>query len=94
MIVTALDGLCMAIADSVPGVSGGTIAFILGFYDRFIDALHNLFGREADKRRQAVLYLMKLGTGWCVGMMERQTAGRFTPFSTMMWSSMEMVSSS
>jgi len=68
MIVTALDGLCMAIADSVPGVSGGTIAFILGFYDRFIDALHNLFGREADKRRQAVLYLMKLGTGWCVGM--------------------------
>ena len=26
-------GFCMALADSVPGVSGGTIAFILGFYD-------------------------------------------------------------
>ncbi|MFR1974202.1 MAG: undecaprenyl phosphate translocase family protein [Oscillospiraceae bacterium] len=26
----------MALADSVPGVSGGTIAFILGFYDRFL----------------------------------------------------------
>ena len=26
----------MALADSVPGVSGGTIAFILGFYDDFI----------------------------------------------------------
>ena len=35
MILTAFHGFCMALADSVPGVSGGTIAFILGFYDRF-----------------------------------------------------------
>ena len=34
MILTAFHGFCMALADSVPGVSGGTIAFILGFYDR------------------------------------------------------------
>ncbi|MCI1459446.1 MAG: DUF368 domain-containing protein [Solobacterium sp.] len=27
----AADGFCMALADSVPGVSGGTVAFILGF---------------------------------------------------------------
>lgn len=26
----------MALADSVPGVSGGTVAFLLGFYDKFI----------------------------------------------------------
>ena len=38
----------MALADSVPGVSGGTIAFILGFYDRFLDALHQLFGKDKD----------------------------------------------
>ena len=32
MILTAFHGFCMALADSVPGVSGGgTIAFILGF---------------------------------------------------------------
>ena len=43
MILTAFHGFCMALADSVPGVSGGTIAFILGFYDRFINALHGLF---------------------------------------------------
>lgn len=29
----------MALADSVPGVSGGTIAFLLGFYDEFINSL-------------------------------------------------------
>ena len=68
MIQTALNGLCMAIADSVPGVSGGTIAFILGFYDRFIEALHNLFGKESGPRKRAFIYLMKLGIGWGVGM--------------------------
>ena len=35
MIYTIFGGFCMALADSVPGVSGGTIAFILGFYDNF-----------------------------------------------------------
>ena len=38
MILTVYHGLCMALADSVPGVSGETIAFILGFYERFLNA--------------------------------------------------------
>ena len=36
MIKEAIGGFCMALADSVPGVSGGTVAFIMGFYDQFI----------------------------------------------------------
>jgi len=35
-------GLGMGAADVVPGVSGGTMALILGIYDRFITALSNL----------------------------------------------------
>ena len=38
-ILNFIRGFCMALADSVPGVSGGTIAFILGFYDEFVNAL-------------------------------------------------------
>ena len=68
MGLTAFHGFCMALADSVPGVSGGTIAFILGFYDRFLDALHQLFGTDTDARRAAVRYLLQLGLGWVVGM--------------------------
>ena len=30
MLNLMFGGLCMALADSVPGVSGGTILFILG----------------------------------------------------------------
>jgi putative membrane protein len=34
-----LKGLCMGAADVVPGVSGGTIAFISGIYDEWLDSL-------------------------------------------------------
>ncbi len=68
MILTAFHGFCMALADSVPGVSGGTIAFIFGFYERFIDALHDLFGGSREGRKNALCYLAKLGVGWAAGM--------------------------
>ena len=68
MLVKMFHGFCMALADSVPGVSGGTVAFILGFYEKFIDALHGLFGKDNGARKAAVLYLAKLGVGWCLGL--------------------------
>lgn len=68
MVLTPFHGFCMALADSVPGVSGGTVAFILGFYDRFINALHDLFSRDNAARKTALAYLLKLGIGWIVGM--------------------------
>ncbi|MBT8419898.1 MAG: DUF368 domain-containing protein, partial [Gammaproteobacteria bacterium] len=33
-IITLLKGFCMGTADIIPGVSGGTVALILGFYAR------------------------------------------------------------
>lgn len=33
-------GFCMGAADVVPGVSGGTMAFILGIYDELLNAIH------------------------------------------------------
>jgi putative membrane protein len=37
-----LKGIGMGAADVVPGVSGGTIAFITGIYDELIDAIKNI----------------------------------------------------
>lgn len=39
MLRTYLIGLAMGAADVVPGVSGGTIAFISGIYQRLLDAI-------------------------------------------------------
>lgn len=66
-IIQFIRGFCMALADSVPGVSGGTIAFLLGFYDKFINSLNSLMGKNKEKRKQAILFLVKLGIGWGVG---------------------------
>ncbi len=68
MLKEGINGFCMALADSVPGVSGGTVAFIMGFYDQFIGSIHNLaFGKRKEKK-SAVMYLTKLGVGWVIGM--------------------------
>lgn len=57
----------MALADSVPGVSGGTIAFLMGFYDKFIGSLNALISGTKAERIDALKYLVKLGIGWAVG---------------------------
>lgn len=66
-IVTALQGFCMALADSVPGVSGGTVAFILGYYEKFINSLNALVSKDSDKK-EALKFLGKLGVGWAIGL--------------------------
>ena len=54
--VITLKGLAMGAADVVPGVSGGTIAFIAGIYEELIATIDKLdtsflkFGRKRDSK--------------------------------------------
>ena len=68
MIRQGLNGFLMALADSVPGVSGGTVAFIMGFYDNFIGAIDDLMRGNRVQKKAAAKYLAKLGIGWAIGM--------------------------
>lgn len=38
----AAKGACMGAADVIPGVSGGTIAFIMGIYDEFVGSIASI----------------------------------------------------
>ncbi len=67
MLINFVRGFCMAIADSVPGVSGGTIAFLLGFYDKFVGAFNNILSGTKEQRINAAKFLLKLGVGWIIG---------------------------
>ncbi len=40
--MVAIKGACMGAADVIPGVSGGTIAFIMGIYDEFVGSLASI----------------------------------------------------
>lgn len=44
----AFKGICMGAADVIPGVSGGTIAFIMGIYGELLDSIKSVNG-EAFK---------------------------------------------
>ena len=63
-----IRGFCMALADSVPGVSGGTVAFLLGFYDKFIMSLDHLMSGTKEERIEAIKFLIRIGIGWVIGM--------------------------
>lgn len=68
-ILNFIRGFCMALADSIPGVSGGTIAFILGFYDEFVNSLHHLISGSKIERISALRFLSKIGIGWATGFL-------------------------
>ena len=65
------SGLLMGSADAVPGVSGGTIALIIGIYERFIGALATvvrapkLIGSREGRHElgQALWLLVPIGIG-------------------------------
>ena len=66
-IIDVIRGFCMALADSVPGVSGGTVAFLLGFYDKFITSLDDLVSGNKEKKIRAIKFLIKIIIGWGLG---------------------------
>lgn len=67
-IKTAICGFFMALADSVPGVSGGTVAFFAGEYENFISSFGNIIGKDKVLRNRSLRFLLRLGIGWLIGM--------------------------
>lgn len=53
-------GMAMGTSDIIPGVSGGTIAVLLGIYDQFINAVSGITTREWKKHFP---FLVTLGLG-------------------------------
>lgn len=53
-------GFLMGISDLVPGVSGGTIAFILGIYDQLLISISGFFSKDWKKH---IGFLLPLGIG-------------------------------
>lgn len=41
-LLIAIKGICMGAADVIPGVSGGTIAFLMGIYEEFVNSIKSI----------------------------------------------------
>jgi putative membrane protein len=61
-LVVLIQGGIIGVANIIPGVSGGTLAVVLGIYDRLIESLACFFSFP-EKRKEYVFFLMKLTLG-------------------------------
>ena len=58
-LILVLKGCCIGVANIIPGVSGGTMAVMLGIYERLIRALHHIGFSTA--RKLLAIFTLKRG---------------------------------
>jgi putative membrane protein len=63
LIRNFLNGLAFGITETIPGVSGGTIAIILGFYFELIEAINHFFEDIRKYLKLAIPLILGLVTG-------------------------------
>lgn len=84
-LILYIKGFFMGIANIIPGVSGGTIAIILGIYEEFISAISHLF--ENFKKNLLFLIPVVLGMGSAIVILSgviKYSYDNF-PFPTMLF---------
>lgn len=64
-IINILKGLAITVSTMVPGVSGGTMAIILGIYDDLIHAISSFF---EDWKKHSIL-ILQLAIGGIIGLL-------------------------
>lgn len=57
-----LKGGVIGVANIIPGVSGGTMAVVLGIYEKLIEAIGNL-ATDKEKRKDYIIFLGIVGMG-------------------------------
>ncbi|OQY35958.1 MAG: hypothetical protein B6229_10970 [Spirochaetaceae bacterium 4572_7] len=63
-----LKGMTIGVANVIPGVSGGTFAFIFGIYDKLTEAIGNFF-TNSKKRKEYFFFLLFIIGGAVLGIL-------------------------
>lgn len=56
-------GVCIGVAFIIPGFSGGSVAAILGIYERIVNAIANVF----KEMKKSIITLLPVGLGLVIG---------------------------
>lgn len=63
-----LQGMAIGVANVIPGVSGGTIAVLVGAYDRLIESLADFFSRS-PRWLGSFIFLLRIALGAIIGIL-------------------------
>ncbi len=67
-VINFFKGLVIGIANLVPGVSGGTMALVMGIYERLVEAIGR-FLTNKKKRKEYFLFLLPIFLGAAAGIL-------------------------
>jgi putative membrane protein len=62
-----LKGILMGICDLIPGISGGTIAFITGIYERLMDGIRNVLNFKFKDMKFLITLFLGIGIAIFLG---------------------------
>ncbi|RSK29090.1 DUF368 domain-containing protein [Bacillus sp. HMF5848] len=63
-------GFVMGISDLIPGVSGGTLAVVLGIYDQLLESISGVFSKDW-KRHVSFLFPLGVGVGLALVLLSK-----------------------
>ena len=67
-IAPFFGGIAVGIANIIPGVSGGTMLVIFNLFERFTDAISDVFKRKTDTRKQSIIFILEVLVGLAIGL--------------------------
>ncbi len=67
-LILVFKGVALGVANIIPGLSGGTVAVILGVYQALIDALASLLTFQKKQFMHSLIFLLLVGFGGLAGV--------------------------
>ena len=84
-ILNILKGICIGIANVIPGFSGGTMAVMLKVYDLFVYCFANIFNKFIDVIKKGWSLFIGIGIGVLLGLVTIVKLLEVIPFITIMF---------
>jgi putative membrane protein len=67
LIINFFKGMVIGIANLIPGVSGGTMAFVLGIYEKLVESIGKFITNKKN-RKDYILFLLPIVLGAAAGI--------------------------
>ncbi|WP_321328859.1 undecaprenyl phosphate translocase family protein [uncultured Ilyobacter sp.] len=69
MFKNVIKGALIGVANVIPGISGGTLALILGIYEKLTESIGEFFNVTSKKKLEYIIFLSQIMVGAGIGIL-------------------------